>query len=113
MPNAKSTPTIVIILTFVAIALPFYVSEVLGESAFHELRWLRLLSREFWYQKFGPGGPAQTRIDEFKIVAIDRALAYQMDGRPATIQEFRDMLLYGRGLDSARVSPTSGTGGLY
>src|ERR1700686_4890191 len=30
--------------------------------------------------------------------AIDRALAYEMDGRPATIQEFRDMMLYGRGL---------------
>lgn len=44
--------------------------------------------------------------------AIDAALAYEMDGRPARIQEFRDMMLYGRGLDSARVSATSGTGGL-
>src|SRR6202035_3243548 len=44
--------------------------------------------------------------------AIDHALAYEMDGRPATIQEFRDMLLYGRGLSAVRVSSTSGTGGL-
>ena len=47
--------------------------------------------------------------------AIDRALAYEMDGRPATIQEFRDMLLYGRGLSAAgsgHVSSKSGTAGL-
>ncbi len=44
--------------------------------------------------------------------AIDAALAYEMDGRPGRIQEFRDMMLYGRGLDSARVTSTSGTGGL-
>ncbi len=44
--------------------------------------------------------------------AIDAALAYEMDGRPARIQDFRDMMLYGRGLDDARVSSTSGTGGL-
>jgi serine/threonine protein kinase len=44
--------------------------------------------------------------------AIDAALAYEMDGRPARIQDFRDMMLYGRGLDEARVSSTSGTGGL-
>ena len=44
--------------------------------------------------------------------AIDAALAYEMDGRPGRIQEFRDMMLYGRGLDSARVNSTSGTGGL-
>jgi serine/threonine protein kinase len=30
--------------------------------------------------------------------AIDRSLAYEMTDRPASIQEFRDMLLYGRGL---------------
>jgi serine/threonine protein kinase len=46
--------------------------------------------------------------------AIDAALAYEMDGRPGRIQEFRDMMLYGRGLsfDSGRVTSTSGTGGL-
>jgi serine/threonine protein kinase len=47
--------------------------------------------------------------------AIDRALAYEMDGRPATIQEFRDMLLYGRGLSApgrVHVSSKSGTAGL-
>ena len=47
--------------------------------------------------------------------AIDAALAYEMDGRPARVQEFRDMMLYGRGL-SLRQRPastsTSGTGGL-
>jgi len=47
--------------------------------------------------------------------AIDRALAYEMDGRPATIQEFRDMMLYGRGLSATGVSHVnskSGTAGL-
>jgi serine/threonine protein kinase len=46
--------------------------------------------------------------------AIDRALAYEMLNRPATIQEFRDMLLYGRGLGTAvrQVSSRSGTAGL-
>src|SRR5579863_10334629 len=48
--------------------------------------------------------------------AIDHALSYQADGRPATIQEFRDMMLYGSGLDgsaSARsVSSRSGTADL-
>jgi serine/threonine-protein kinase len=46
--------------------------------------------------------------------AIDAALAYEMDGRPGRVQDFRDMMLYGRGLsaDAGRVSSTSGTGGL-
>ncbi|MGA9724010.1 MAG: serine/threonine-protein kinase, partial [Candidatus Binatus sp.] len=46
--------------------------------------------------------------------AIDAALGYEMDARPARVQEFRDMMLYGRGLsfDSGRVTSTSGTGGL-
>lgn len=43
--------------------------------------------------------------------AIDRALAYEMDGRPATIQEFRDMLLYGRGLEAAGARQVSARGG--
>ncbi len=46
--------------------------------------------------------------------AIDAALAYEVEGRPARVQEFRDMMLYGRGLahDGASVSSTGGTGGL-
>jgi serine/threonine protein kinase len=46
--------------------------------------------------------------------AIDAALAYEMDGRPQRVQDFRDMMLYGRGLsqDGGRVTSTSGTGGL-
>ena len=46
--------------------------------------------------------------------AIDAALAYEVNGRPGRVQEFRDMMLYGRGLalDSGGVSSTSGTGGL-
>ena len=46
--------------------------------------------------------------------AIDRALAYEMVNRPATIQEFRDMLLYGRGLGGAarHISSRSGTADL-
>ncbi len=37
--------------------------------------------------------------------AIDRALAYQAEARPATIYEFRDMLLYGRGIGTAAAAP--------
>jgi hypothetical protein len=46
--------------------------------------------------------------------AIDRALSYNADGRPHTAGEFRDMMLYGTGLDSGpdTVSPKSGTAGL-
>ena len=46
--------------------------------------------------------------------AIDRALAYEMPNRPATVQEFRDMLLYGRGLGTAarNVNSRTGTAGL-
>jgi serine/threonine protein kinase len=47
--------------------------------------------------------------------AIDAALAYDLNRRPSTIQEFRDMMLYGRGLEHTgglQVSPTGGTGGL-
>src|ERR1700675_3890400 len=49
--------------------------------------------------------------------SIDRALAYQADARPASIQDFRDMLLYGRGLDDATgaapaISSHGGTAGL-
>src|SRR4029077_19636415 len=48
--------------------------------------------------------------------AIDHALAYQADARPASIQDFRDMLLYGKGLDERRgapgVSSHGGTAGL-
>jgi serine/threonine protein kinase len=43
--------------------------------------------------------------------AIDRALAYEMTGRPASVTEFRDMLLYGRGLDSTGASSVSARGG--
>ena len=46
--------------------------------------------------------------------AIDRALSYSADGRPQTVNEFRDMMLYGTGLDTApiSVSPRSGTADL-
>ena len=47
--------------------------------------------------------------------AIDAALAYDVNRRPASIQEFRDMMLYGRGLEHTgglHVSATGGTGGL-
>ena len=48
--------------------------------------------------------------------AIDRALSYQADARPASIQDFRDMLLYGKGLDesrgASRVSSHGGTADL-
>ena len=43
--------------------------------------------------------------------AIDAALSYEADGRPATIQEFRDMMLYGRGMPQAGVPAVDSTGG--
>src|SRR5215472_17074259 len=46
--------------------------------------------------------------------AIDRALSYKVEGRPQSVPEFRDMMLYGTGLDSApiAVSPRTGTADL-
>jgi hypothetical protein len=46
--------------------------------------------------------------------AIDRALSYEVSGRPQSIQEFRDMMLYGRGLTAIGpgVSSRSGTADL-
>ncbi|HXW82882.1 MAG TPA: serine/threonine-protein kinase, partial [Candidatus Binataceae bacterium] len=46
--------------------------------------------------------------------AIDAALSYDVNRRPANVQEFRDMLLYGRGLDrvGAEVSSRGGTADL-
>jgi serine/threonine protein kinase len=46
--------------------------------------------------------------------AIDRTLSYEMANRPATVQEFRDMLLYGRGLSTGigQVNSRSGTADL-
>src|SRR5262249_41844391 len=45
---------------------------------------------------------------------IGHALSYEMAARPATIQEFRDMLLYGRGLGTGvrQVTAHGGTAGL-
>jgi serine/threonine protein kinase len=37
--------------------------------------------------------------------SIDRALAYQADARPANIQDFREMLLYGKGLGDTSGAP--------
>ena len=46
--------------------------------------------------------------------AIDAALAYDVEGRPQTIEAFRDMMLYGTGANAsgASVSPKAGTEGL-
>ncbi len=43
--------------------------------------------------------------------AIDAALAYNIDDRPAGVQEFRDMVLYGRGLSVSGAPPVSARGG--
>ncbi len=47
--------------------------------------------------------------------AVDAALAYDVEQRPASVQEFRDMMLYGYGLrapGAVAVSPKTGTAGL-
>ena len=64
---------------------------------------------------FPPVRDLRPEISSNLAGAIDRALAYEMNDRPSSIQEFRDMLLYGRGLMDSRntvVNPKSGTGGL-
>jgi len=72
MPHAKYSRAKVFILTLIAIAFPFLVSEFWGEAKFLDSRYLSWLTPSFWYRHFGPEGPRQTRIDEFKIVIIDR-----------------------------------------
>jgi CHASE2 domain-containing sensor protein len=62
----------ILLLTFIAIGVPFFVNEFLGESTLHESRWLLWLNPNFWYRQFGPAGPRQTRIDEFRIITIAR-----------------------------------------
>src|SRR5271156_2012293 len=45
--------------------------------------------------------------------SLDMALAYKPEDRPQAVQEFRDMMLYGRGVAATgRVSSKSGTAGL-
>src|SRR6266436_2601345 len=64
---------------------------------------------------FPPVRDLRPEISSNLAGAIDRALAYEMNDRPASIQAFRDMLLYGRGLaavGSAHVSARGGTAGL-
>ena len=72
MAHSRHAHVKVLILAFVAIALPFYLSEFLGESIWSESPYLRWLNRDFWYREFAPSGPRQTRIDEIKIVSIVR-----------------------------------------
>ena len=63
---------------------------------------------------FPPVNELRPDISRNLAGAIDHALKYEMADRPAAVQEFRDMLLYGRGLETgaARVSSRSGTAGL-
>lgn len=73
MRHAKSH-TAALILTILAIAIPFVVNEFLGESTVMDSKILRPLNRNFWYRKFVPGGLRKTRIDEFRIVTIARGV---------------------------------------
>jgi serine/threonine protein kinase len=64
---------------------------------------------------FPPLASLRANVSANLAGAVDRALSYAAEGRPQTIGEFRDMMLYGTGLDSARavsVSPKSGTADL-
>ncbi|HEV8038689.1 MAG TPA: CHASE2 domain-containing protein [Bryobacteraceae bacterium] len=72
MPHPKYSHAKVLILTFIAIAFPFFVNEFLGKATFLDSRYLSFWTPSFWYRHFGPDGPRKTRIDEFKIVIIDR-----------------------------------------
>jgi CHASE2 domain-containing sensor protein len=72
MLHVSNSRARVLILTFIAIGVPFFVNEFLGESTLRESRWLLLFNPNFWYRQFGPDGPRTTRIDEFRIVTITR-----------------------------------------
>ena len=72
MTHSRSKHVKALIFAVVAIALPFYASEFLGEASWSESPYLRWLNRDFWYREFAPGGPRQTRIDEIKIVSLVR-----------------------------------------
>jgi serine/threonine protein kinase len=63
---------------------------------------------------FPPVNELRPDISRNLAGAIDHALKYEMADRPATVQDFRDTLLYGRGLEAsgARVNSRSGTAGL-
>src|SRR5580658_2536299 len=63
---------------------------------------------------FPPVNELRPEISRNLAGAIDHALKYEMADRPATVQDFRDTLLYGRGLEAsgARVNSRSGTAGL-
>src|SRR5580658_6547108 len=63
---------------------------------------------------FPPVNELRPDISRNLAGAIDHALKYEMADRPTTVQDFRDMLLYGRGLETsgAQVNSRSGTAGL-
>ncbi len=61
---------------------------------------------------FPPVRDLRPEVSGNLVKAIGRALAYKLDDRPQTIKEFRDMMLYGRGVevaDGVGVSSKSGT----
>src|SRR6202047_2794443 len=65
---------------------------------------------------FPPVRDIRPEVSTNLAAAIDRALAYQADARHASIQEFRDMLLYGKGIGVSTGAPAvtshGGTAGL-
>lgn len=64
---------------------------------------------------FPPVRDLRPEVSENLAGALDAALAYEVEDRPASVQEFRDMMLYGHGLPAAggiRVSSGGGTADL-
>ncbi len=65
---------------------------------------------------FPPVRDLRPEVSTNLAAAIDHALAYQADARPSSIQDFRDMLLYGKGLrdtgGAPAISSRGGTAGL-
>ncbi len=59
---------------------------------------------------FPPVRDLQPEVSANLAGAIDRALAYKMEDRPQTIQDFRDMMLYGSGLTTTGVVGVSPKG---
>src|SRR5215470_4159948 len=56
---------------------------------------------------FPPVHSLKPEASPFLARAIDKALAYKVEDRPASAEAFKEMFLYGRGLDVARAPDTA------
>jgi len=72
MAHSRHAEVKVIVLALLAIAVPFYATEIVGESKWRDLPVLCYLDRDYWYRSFAPGGAHRSWIDQIRIVSIAR-----------------------------------------